>query len=136
MRNGYGIRKSVSYGVASRYRSKDVKDSLTSLRSEDGDERVQRERDRRFDENRGGFVLRAKSDLTEEVAAGVQHVSSGAYMPNGGNNLGGNIMTNALKGRRVKIILIILFQDIFRNFIFQKKKKLFDSTKLERKLAK
>ena len=36
MRNGYGIRKSVSYGVASRYRSKDVKDSLTSLRSEEG----------------------------------------------------------------------------------------------------
>jgi junctophilin len=99
MRNGYGIRKSVSYGVASRYRSKDVKDSLTSLRSEDGDERVQRERDRRFDENRGGFVLRAKSDLTEEVAAGVQHnTSSGAYMPNGGNNLGGNIMTNAISG--------------------------------------
>ena len=91
MRNGYGIRKSVSYGVASRYRSKDVKDSLTSLRSEDGDERVQRERDRRFDENRGGFVLRAKSDLTEEVAAGI---STGAYMPNSG----GNLMTNAING--------------------------------------
>jgi junctophilin len=94
MRNGYGIRKSVSYGVASRYRSKDVKDSLTSLRSEDGDEKVQRERDRRFDENRGGFVLRAKSDLTEEVAAGVSMPSSGAYMPNSG----GNIMTNAING--------------------------------------
>jgi junctophilin len=67
MRNGYGIRKSISYGSASRYRSKDVKDSLTSLRSEEDDERVQRERDRRFDETRGGFVLRAKSDPTEEI---------------------------------------------------------------------
>lgn len=66
MRNGYGIRTSVPYGTASRYRSKDVKDSLTSLRSEDDEERVQRERDRKFDENRGGFVLRAKSDLNEE----------------------------------------------------------------------
>jgi junctophilin len=67
MRNGYGIRKSISYGSASRYRSKDIKDSLTSLRSEEDDERVQRERDRKFDETRGGFVLRAKSDPTEEI---------------------------------------------------------------------
>lgn len=66
MRNGHGVRKSVHYGSASRYRSKDVKDSLTSLRSEDEDERVQRERDRRFDENRGGFVLHSKSDFGEE----------------------------------------------------------------------
>lgn len=93
MRNGYGIRKSVSYGVASRYRSKDIKDSMTSLRSEEGDERVQRERDRRFDENRGGFVLRARSDLLEELAAGLNyggHTTPGA--------LGGNIMTNAING--------------------------------------
>lgn len=100
MRNGYGIRKSVSYGVASRYRSKDVKDSLTSLRSEEGDERVQRERDKRFDENRGGFVLRARSDLTEEVAAGLTSMST---TPGGGGGLaasggGGNIMTNAING--------------------------------------
>ena len=67
MRNGYGIRKSVAYGAASRYRSKDIKDSMTSLRSEEDDERTQRERDRRFDENRGGFVLRARSDPTEEA---------------------------------------------------------------------
>jgi hypothetical protein len=94
MRNGYGIRKSVAYGVASRYRSKDVKDSLTSLRSEDGDEKVQRERDRRFDENRGGFVLRAKSDISEEVAAGVTSLILSTSQAVGG----GNIMTNAING--------------------------------------
>jgi junctophilin len=92
MRNGYGIRKSVSYGVASRYRSKDIKDSMTSLRSEEGDERVQRERDRRFDENRGGFVLRARSDLLEELTAGLN------YGPYSGSSGGGNIMTNAING--------------------------------------
>lgn len=90
MRNGYGIRKSVAYGAASRYRSKDIKDSLTSLRSEEEDERTQRERDRKFDENRGGFVLRAKSDPSEEIAINAtQH---------------GGIVTTALssllKGRR------------------------------------
>jgi len=92
MRNGYGIRKSVSYGVASRYRSKDVKDSLTSLRSEEGDERGQRERDRRFDENRGGFVLRAKSDMFFEELSG--YSGTAAYMPGGGAH-GGNFVTNA-----------------------------------------
>lgn len=97
MRNGYGIRKSVSYGVASRYRSKDVKDSLTSLRSEEGDERGQRERDRRFDENRGGFVLRAKSDMFFDELNGYSH-SNSPYMPNNGNNTGGNLMTNAING--------------------------------------
>ncbi len=90
MRNGYGIRKSVAYGAASRYRSKDIKDSLTSLRSEEDDERTQRERDRKFDENRGGFVLRARSDPTEEALA-----NASAH---------GGIVTaalsNLLKGRR------------------------------------
>ena len=95
MRNGYGIRKSVSYGVASRYRSKDIKDSLTSLRSEEGDERVQKERDRRFDENRGGFVLRAKSDLADEVLAGL-NMSSMSHNTN--ITTGGNLVTNTLNG--------------------------------------
>lgn len=98
MRNGYGIRKSVSYGVASRYRSKDVKDSLTSLRSEDGDERVQRERDRRFDENRGGFVLRARSDLTEEVAAGVTSSGLAGALNASTMTASGSIMTSAISG--------------------------------------
>ncbi|CAF0800904.1 unnamed protein product [Didymodactylos carnosus] len=68
LRHGWGIRRSVPYGTASRYRSKDVRDSLTSLRSEEDDERTQRERDKRFDENRGGFVLRAKSDSADRSA--------------------------------------------------------------------
>ncbi|CAF0784947.1 unnamed protein product [Rotaria sordida] len=62
LRHGFGIRRSVPYGVASRYRSKDVRDSLTSLRSEEDDERTQRERDKRMDDNRGGFVLRSRSE--------------------------------------------------------------------------
>ncbi|CAF1092159.1 unnamed protein product [Adineta ricciae] len=62
LRHGFGIRRSVPYGLASRYRSKDVRDSLTSLRSIEDDERTQRERDKRMDENRGGFVLRSRSD--------------------------------------------------------------------------
>jgi len=62
LRHGFGIRRSVPYGLASRYRSKDVRESLTSLRSVEDDERTQRERDKRMDENRGGFVLRSRSD--------------------------------------------------------------------------
>lgn len=42
LRHGFGIRRSVPYGLASRYRAKDVRDSLTSLRSEEDDERTQR----------------------------------------------------------------------------------------------
>lgn len=102
MRNGYGIRKSVAYGVASRYRSKDVKDSMTSLRSEDGDEKVQRERDRRFDENRGGFVLRAKSDLTEEVAVGggVTSLIISTNQAVGGGNIMSNAINSLIRRRR------------------------------------
>ncbi|CAF0707106.1 unnamed protein product [Brachionus calyciflorus] len=87
MRNGYGIRKSISYAVASRYRSKDIKDSLTSLRSEEGDERLQRERDRRFDENRGGFVLRARVEAQDEAGVTLNQATSS-----------GNLMTNAING--------------------------------------
>ncbi|CAF3438668.1 unnamed protein product [Rotaria socialis] len=68
LRHGFGIRRSVPYGVASRYRSKDVRDSLTSLRSEEDDERTQRERDKRMDENRGGFVLRSRSEPHDSVS--------------------------------------------------------------------
>lgn len=87
MRNGYGIRKSVSYAIASRYRSKDIKDSLTSLRSEDDDEKIQRERDRRFDENRGGFVLRAHVDANDEAGLMLNQTT-----------ISGNKMTNAING--------------------------------------
>ena len=64
MRHGYGVRKSVPYGLASHYRPKDLRASLTSLRSENEDEQVVKNRDKKLDEARGGFVLKARSDET------------------------------------------------------------------------
>lgn len=63
MRHGYGVRQSVPYGLASHYRPK-MRASLTSLRSENEDELVVKNRDKKLDESRGGFVLKAKSDET------------------------------------------------------------------------
>ncbi|KAL8590246.1 hypothetical protein ACOMHN_006363 [Nucella lapillus] len=63
-RHGYGVRQSVPYGLASHYRPTGVRASLTSLRSENEEEMVQKNRDRKLDESRGGFVLKAKSDET------------------------------------------------------------------------
>ena len=39
-RHGYGVRQSVPYGLAAHYRAQTLRSSLTSLRSEDEDERV------------------------------------------------------------------------------------------------
>lgn len=64
MRHGYGVRASVPYGLASHYRPKALRASLTSLRSENEDEQVVKNRDKKLDESRGGFVLKAKSDET------------------------------------------------------------------------
>ncbi|CAG2227910.1 JPH [Mytilus edulis] len=64
MRHGYGVRQSVPYGLASYYRPKALRASLTSLRSENEDEMVVKSRDKKLDESRGGFVLKAKSDET------------------------------------------------------------------------
>lgn len=63
-RHGYGVRQSVPYGLASHYRPKALRDSLTSLRSENEDEMVVKNRDKKLDESRGGFVLKARSDET------------------------------------------------------------------------
>ncbi|XP_052823346.1 junctophilin-1 [Octopus bimaculoides] len=63
-RHGYGVRQSVPYGLASHYRPKALRASLTSLRSENEDEQVVKNRDRKLDESRGGFVLKARSDET------------------------------------------------------------------------
>ncbi|CAH1780099.1 unnamed protein product [Owenia fusiformis] len=62
MRHGYGVRQSVPYGLASHYRPKGIRDSMTSLRSENEDDQQVRERDRKLDETRGGFVLKAKGE--------------------------------------------------------------------------
>jgi len=69
MRHGYGVRASAPFGLASHYKPpKQVRASLTSLRSADGGpviaptpEPTDR-RDRRVDDSRGGFVLKARSD--------------------------------------------------------------------------
>ena len=58
IRHGYGVRQSVPYGLASHIRQKTaMRESLTSLRSELEDDHVVKERDRKVDESRGGFVL-------------------------------------------------------------------------------
>lgn len=62
MRHGYGVRQSVPYGMAAHYRPKAQRQSLTSLRSEQEEDFVVKDRDRKIDEGRGGFVLTAKSD--------------------------------------------------------------------------
>ena len=63
VRHGYGVRQSVPYGLASHYRpTKALRTSLTSLRSENEDDNVVKDRDRKVDESRGGFVLQARSD--------------------------------------------------------------------------
>lgn len=71
MRHGYGVRASAPFGMASHYRpSKTVRASMTSLRSGEagggstvgGAADPAAERDRRVDDSRGGFVLKARSD--------------------------------------------------------------------------
>lgn len=66
MRHGYGVRASAPFGLASHYRpNKNIRASLTSLRSNEGaaaGAEAAAERDRRMDDSRGGFVLKARSD--------------------------------------------------------------------------
>lgn len=69
MRHGFGVRTSAPFGLASHYKpTKQVRASLTSLRSTDlapgaapTPEPTDR-RDKRVDDSRGGFVLKARSD--------------------------------------------------------------------------
>jgi len=62
IRHGYGARQSVPYGLAAHSRQKGAaRESLTSLRSEAEDDHVVKDRDRKIDESRGGFVLTANS---------------------------------------------------------------------------
>lgn len=63
MRHGYGVRQSVPYGLASHYKPKNTRGSLTSIRSAIDDENAGKDRDKKIDEGRGGFVLRAKGDV-------------------------------------------------------------------------
>ncbi|XP_013789547.1 junctophilin-1-like [Limulus polyphemus] len=60
LRHGYGVRTSASFGVASLFRPKNLRASMTSIQSEHVDPAS--ERDRKIDDCRGGFVLKIKSD--------------------------------------------------------------------------
>ncbi|KRX38886.1 Junctophilin-3, partial [Trichinella murrelli] len=63
MRHGYGVRKSAAFSVAAKYRSRShAHASLTSLRSNQDTEEDDDKDKRSKDENRGGFVLRARSE--------------------------------------------------------------------------
>lgn len=71
MRHGYGVRASAPFGLASHYKPPKqaaIRASLTSLRSTDGAPAAAPtpeptdKRDRRVDDSRGGFVLKARSD--------------------------------------------------------------------------
>lgn len=59
IRHGYGVRQSVPYGLAAHHQQKAGRESLTSLRSEQETDYVVKDRDRKLDEKRGGFVLSA-----------------------------------------------------------------------------
>lgn len=86
MRHGYGVRASAPFGLASHYRpNKTLRASLTSLRSNEGGAtgagaEAAAERDRRVDDSRGGFVLKARSDeppvrrrsLVEKSTSGIK----------------------------------------------------------------
>lgn len=53
------MRQSVPYGLAAHHQQKTGRESLTSLRSEKEADYVVKDRDRKLDEKRGGFVLSA-----------------------------------------------------------------------------
>lgn len=57
-RNGYGVRTSAPFGLASHYRSKNVHSSMSSLRSNENEGADKH----RGEDVRGGFVLKARSD--------------------------------------------------------------------------
>ena len=67
MRHGYGVRTSAAFGMASRFRPKsaNIRSSMSSLRSGvdgSGSADPAADRDKRLDDGRGGFVLKARSD--------------------------------------------------------------------------
>ena len=73
LRHGYGVRTSAPFGMASRFRPKSIRSSMTSLKSDviSGHHVVAggaglldpaADRDKRLDDGRGGFVLKSRSD--------------------------------------------------------------------------
>lgn len=70
LRHGYGVRTSAPFGMASRFRPKSIRSSMTSLKSDvvaghhggGGLLDPAADRDKRLDDGRGGFVLKSRSD--------------------------------------------------------------------------
>ena len=82
LRHGYGVRTSAPFGMASRFRPKSIRSSMTSLRSDAATGHhgghhgavgasgggggagadPAADRDKRLDDGRGGFVLKSRSD--------------------------------------------------------------------------
>lgn len=58
MRHGYGVRTSAPFGLAAHYKPRNIRASMSSLGSENV-EGGGTDRDRRMDDCRGGFVLKA-----------------------------------------------------------------------------
>lgn len=62
-RNGYGVRTSAPFEAASCYRDERyLRESLTSIRSIDESENIVKDREKKQEEARGGFVLKAVGD--------------------------------------------------------------------------
>ena len=67
-RHGYGVRQSAPFGIAATTAAaKNLRDSLTSLRSQDEEDHVVKDRDRKQGEGRGGFVLTGTDDDEERL---------------------------------------------------------------------
>lgn len=95
MRHGYGVRTSAPFGMAARFRTKSIRASMTSLRSNEGGNNQAptpdpvEKRSHRIDDARGGFVLKAKSDepparrnsLVEKTKKGLLSVSTWQSKP-------------------------------------------------------
>lgn len=78
LRHGYGVRTSAPFGMASRFRPKSIRSSMTSLKSDVASGHhvhhgasashlgagadPAADRDKRLDDGRGGFVLKSRSD--------------------------------------------------------------------------
>ena len=57
LRNGYGVRKSTTYGAVARRDRHIARASLSSIRSVDECDKIVRERERKMEDSRGGFIL-------------------------------------------------------------------------------
>ncbi|KAI0983213.1 hypothetical protein GJ496_003279 [Pomphorhynchus laevis] len=76
LRSGFGVRQSVPYGVATRYRIKNISESLSSIRSmiPETDMTIVCKNDKNVTDNRGGFVL--KREFSDQSLTNKRQISS------------------------------------------------------------